>query len=93
MLLVGKIVPKAEFAMTKGHCCIQLGVWGSVNPPVGPGQSPCGVQGQRPRKHRGFGILQYQEQAEKSLVLCIFLCIALCSLNTGLNSERQLILV
>ena len=33
------ILPKAEYAMTVGHCLKQQGFWGAVSPPVGPGQS------------------------------------------------------
>ena len=32
-----------------GHCLLQLGVWGCCKPPVGPGQSPAGLQGKAPR--------------------------------------------
>ena len=45
MLLGGKIVPKARFAMTEGHCFIQLGVWGHCKPPADPEQSPGGDPG------------------------------------------------
>ena len=40
-----RIVPKAQYAITKGHCSIQLGVWGeggAVSSPAGPGQSTGG---------------------------------------------------
>ena len=39
------VVPKAQHAMTVGHCPIQLGVWGCCKPPMGPGQSPGGGSG------------------------------------------------
>ena len=39
------IVPKAQFAMTDGQCCIQVGSGGAVSPPAGPGQSLGGGPG------------------------------------------------
>ena len=37
-------MPKARYAVTVGHCKIQMGVWG-CKPPAGPGQSPGGGPG------------------------------------------------
>ena len=37
--------PKAQHAMTIGHCPKQLGVWGCCKPPAGPGQNPGGGPG------------------------------------------------
>ena len=31
--LLCRIVPKAQYAMTEGHCSIQLGIWGCCKPP------------------------------------------------------------
>ena len=34
---------EAQYAMTNGHCSLQLGVWGgTLSPPVVPGQSADG---------------------------------------------------
>ena len=33
-------MPKAQFAMTKGHCCIRVGVWGRCEPPSGSRAEP-----------------------------------------------------
>ena len=30
------IAPEAQYAMTNGHCHLQLGVWGAVSPPPPP---------------------------------------------------------
>ena len=70
------------------------GSGGALISPVGPEQSPGGGSGGKGSgRTEDLAFYNIQKKAEKSLVLCIFLCIALCSLNTGMNSERQLILV
>ena len=80
--------------MTEGHCCIQLEAWGCCKSPAGSGQSPGGGPGgEGLGSTEDLAFYNIKKQAEKSLVLYIFLCIALCSLNTGLKSERQLILL
>ena len=43
-------MPEVQHTITNGHCFLQLGSGGTVSPPVVPGQSPDGVQGQNPRK-------------------------------------------
>ena len=32
------MVPKARYAMTKGHCHFELGLQGAISPPADPGQ-------------------------------------------------------
>ena len=43
------ILPKAQYAMTIGHCQMQLGVGGTLIPLVELGQRPHGFRGEAPR--------------------------------------------
>ena len=38
-------VTEGYYAITIGHCSIQLGVWGAVSPPAASGQRPGGGAG------------------------------------------------
>ena len=57
---------KAPDAMTVGHWSNQLGVWGDVSPPVGPGQSTGEDQG--PKSPGPLKILQLM-QLRKAVAL------------------------
>ena len=68
--LLCRIVPKAQYVMTEGHCSIQLGVWGAVSPLAGPGQSAGG--GEVPGSSEKFAFYSTKKRS-KTLERCISL--------------------
>ena len=74
MVSVEKIVRKARFAMTKGHCCIQH------SPPVGPGQSTGGGPGSEGlRSTEDLAFYNIRDRLKNHLC-CVFFCVLLCVL-------------
>ena len=72
----------------EGHCCIQLGAWGCCKSLAGSGQNRGGGPGgEGPGSTEDLAFYNIKNRLKNHFY------IALCSLNTGLNSERQLILV
>ena len=77
--LLCRTMLKAQYAMTEGHCSIQLGVWGAVSSLAGPGQSTVGGEAPGSSKNLHFTV---PKRGQEMLVWCIFFSV----LNTIIKS-------
>ena len=68
--LLCRTVPKAQYAVTKGHCSIQLGVWGAVSPLGRPGQSAGG--GEAPGSSEKFAFYSTKRRPKNTCVVHFF---------------------
>ena len=68
------MVPEVPYAMSIGHSPFQLGVWGAVSPPVGPGQSPVGGKGAKSPESLENTVLCWRKNCQKPTVFIYFSC-------------------
>ena len=65
--LLYRIVPKAQYAMTEGHCSIQLRVWRAVSPLAGPWQSA--GEGEAPGSSEKFAFYSTKKRPKNTCVV------------------------
>ena len=67
------IVPKAQYAMTEGHCCKQLGVWGALKAPQQvQGRALVGVQGAKPPENPEIWDFNMHKNSQRLTLLAHF---------------------
>ena len=65
--LLCQIVPKVQYAVTEGHCSIQLEAWGAVSPLADPGQSAGG--GEAPGSSEKFAFYNTKKRPKNTCVV------------------------